>query len=467
MPIIAFLTRAAPIATILALAAPGEAQQAGHTFAPDLAPASAPAASALTADQDALVGRARALGATDVTAKPAPDGGVTLGGKLSGAQFALVFPARWMGDGALYAHGYSTPGTPVAVEADPVAKGPGAGLFKTIYGQGFAVGHSAYDKAGLGVETGVRNTMRLRDLLAGLGGKRIYVVGDSMGGGIVIALLERHPRAFAGGLARCGVVDSWQTLLGQLTDMRLAYNVLARGTPYVLPGEQDVRADALSSVPPAGTPDAAAPPYVWSRLAQVAQPPLALWMAAQRNPEGAEARIVRQVTAIGGFDYDAASLAYPLVTTTLGASDMVATAGGWIYDNRRKHYTVPGMTAQEEKALNADIQRVRADRKATAYLRRWHEATGRISTPLITLHNRIDSLVPYAQETGFEAKVRKNRRDRFLAAYAVPPTRAPLPVGGVEGNTHCGFSPAQTLAAWNALHQWGETGRKPGPDAVQ
>ena len=422
---------------------------------------------ALATDRNALVARAQSLGATNVTGKPAPNGGTTLNGKLGGAQFALVFPAGWKGDSLLYAHGYSTPGMPIVVEADPVEKGPGGALFRAIYDQGFAVGHSAYDKAGLGVETAVRNTKRLRDFITALGGKRVYVLGDSMGGSIVVTLLELYPRAFAGGLARCGVVDSWKTLLGQLTDMRLAYTVLTRDTPYALPGERDVRLDAISSVPPAGTPDQQATAYVWNRMGQVAQPPLALWTAAQKNPDGSEARIVRQVTAIGGFDYDAASLAYPLVTTALGASDMAATAGGWIYDNRQKHYSASGMTAQEETMLNAQIQRVRAAPKATAYLTRWHEATGRINRPLITMHNRIDSLVPYAQEVAFEAKVRANGRDRFLVAYAVPPTRAPLPIGGIEGYTHCGFSATQALAGWNALRQWVETKRKPGPEAIQ
>jgi pimeloyl-ACP methyl ester carboxylesterase len=447
------------IGLIFFSASTGSARQAMQT--------PAPAEAAATAAQDALVSRARDLGAADVIAKPAPDGGATISGKLSGVPFAIAFPTGWKGDGMLYSHGYSAPGTPAAVEADPVAKGPGGGLFRAVYGQGVAVGHSAYDKAGLGVETAVRNTKRLRDFLTALGGKRIYVVGDSMGGSIVVTLLELYPSAFAGGLARCGVVSSWKTLLGQLTDMRLAYNALTRGTPFVLPGEQDVRVSAISSVPPAGTADAAATAYVWGRMGQVAQPPLALWTAAQKNPDGPEARIARYVTAIGGFDYDAAALAYPLVTTALGASDMVATAGGWIYDNRKKHYTVPGMTAQEEATLNGQIQRVRAAPRAIAYLTKWHEATGRISTPLLTMHNRIDSLVPYAQETAFEAKVRRNGRERFLAAYAVPPTRAPLPIGGIEGYTHCGFTLGQTMAAWNALREWVETGRKPDPDAIR
>lgn len=411
--------------------------------------------------QQLLAAQASRLGATDVTATGRADGGVTINGRLDGNQFALAFPKGWTGDGLLYAHGYSPPGTPVAVSPDPVDKGLGTGALGEAYAQGFAVGHSAYAKAGLGVEAGANATARLRDLLARMGGKRIYVMGDSMGGGIVVTLLELYPRAFAGGLARCGVVANWQDLLGRLTDMRLAYNALTKGTPYALPGNQDVRRDAMSSRPPAGTPDAAAQAYVFAQIAKVGMPPLALWTAAQKDPTGREARIVRAVTTIGGFEYDAASLAYPLVTAALGADDMAATAGGWVHGNIGKVYAAPSLTAEENAALNRDIQRVEAAPQAVAYLRKWHTATGRIEAPLVTVHNRIDSLVPYAQEAQLAAAVAKAGRTAKLAQFTVPPTRAPLPIGGIEGYTHCGFDRGQTLAAWNALRAWGEQGRKP------
>lgn len=415
----------------------------------------------LTPHQNALVEHAKGLGATDITLAAAPDGGFTLDGKLEGDQFALAFPANWQGDALLFAHGYSTPGTPLAVATDPVAKAPGSGLLGAAYAQGFAVGHSAYDKAGLGVETGVANTKRLRDFVAALGGKRIYVMGDSMGGGIVVTLLEMYPRAFAGGFARCGVVDSWQELLGRLIDMRLAYNALTKGTPYALPGEQDVRRNAIAPEPPAGTPDALAQMYVFGQIGKVGGPPLALWAAAQKDPNGREAKIARAVTAIGGFDYDAAALAFPLVTASLGAEDMAATAGGWVYGNVGKVYTAPGLSEDELAALNRGIQRVEAAPQALAYLKQWHTATGMLSTPLVTIHNRIDSLVPYAQEEALGAAVAKAGRGRYLVQYGVPPTKAPLPIGGLEGYTHCGFDKAQTLAAWNALRGWVETGAKP------
>lgn len=433
-----------------------------RALSPSTARQAAPAAAATD-----WASRATALGATGVTVRPAPDGGIYLGGKLEGAQFALGIPAGWQGDGLLYAHGYSTPGMPVEVAEDPAEKGPGTGLLGDAYRQGFAVGHSAYDKAGLGVETGVRNTVRLRDFLAKLGGKRVYVLGDSMGGGIVVALLEKYPHAFAGGFARCGVIDSWRTLLAQITDQRLAYNYFTHGTPYALPGPQDATRNAISSLPPTGMPNSQAQGHVFQKMLDVAATPLALWNAAAKSPGGAEAKIVRNVTAIGGFDYDAASLAFPLVTTALGAEDMTATAGGWVYDNRRKRYDAPGLSRDEVKALNGGIQRVQADRRALAYLDRWYEATGWIGVPLIVMHNRTDSLVPYAQQRAYVRKVERAGRARWLAAYTVPATRAPLPVGGVEGYTHCGFSKQQNRAAWAALRSWVEHGERPALDLIR
>ena len=411
---------------------------------------------------ETLVQKATSAGATDVKARKRSDGGVVLGGKIQGAQFALVIPASWNGDGLVYAHGYTAPGTPVEVAEDPVEK---PGLLKDAYEQGFVVGHSAYDKAGLGVETGAVNTLRLRDLAAQLGAKRIYVSGDSMGGGIVVALLETKPEAFAGGLARCGVVNSWTELLARLYDMRAAYTYLTRGTPYAY-AEADLRKNVIKPEPPALIKGAAAQFYVFGQMMKMAGPPLALWAAAQKNPQGPEARIVRQVTTIGGFEYDAASLAYPLVTAALASEDLTATAGGWVYDNDGRDFSTPDMSPEEAKAINAGVQRLKADPAALSYLERWHTASGRLKTPLVTMHNSIDSLVPYSQELAFSQAVAKAGASDFLAAYAVPPTKAPLP-GGQEGYTHCGFTREQTAAAWNALRSWVETGRKPSVDAVR
>ena len=114
------------------------------------------------------------------------------------------------------------------------------------------------------------------------------------------------------------------------------------------------------------------------------------------------------------------------MTAALGADDMAATAGGQPYGNVGKVYASPTLTPAEAAALNRNIQRVTASPKALAYLTRWHEATGRISAPLVTMHNTIDSLVPYAQEMELKATVAKAGKTARLTEYPVPPLRAQI-----------------------------------------
>lgn len=421
----------------------------------------------LTAQQSALVARARTLGVADVATLPAPNGGFVLDGRLGSAQFSVAFPANWRGNALLFAHGYATPGTPTAVAANPLAPDGGApGLMRTVYDDGYAVGHSAYDKSGMAVESGTRNTLRLRDLLVALGARRMLVAGGSMGGNIVMSLIEQHPKAFDGAISACGVTDGWEREFRQLVDMRAAYNVLTEGTPYALPGEHDITKSAYPMDPPAGqtsTSDA----YRNERFLKIAMPIAGLVQAARANPDGREARIVRQVASIGGFEPELASLAFPLITVSLAMDDLNATLGGPIYGNVGKVYASPELTATEAQALNARIQRISASPAAVAMARRWHQSTGHFRTPLITIHNRIDSLVPYAQSEALGRIVAAAGNGRRLVQYAVAGTKAPLPVGGVSGYTHCGFSPEQMHAGWKALKTWVETGRRPAPDAVK
>lgn len=442
-------------AMLLACAAPAalQAQEAPST--------------ALTSAQSTLVAKAAKHGATDLKTLPAPDGGFILAGKLEGDQFSVAFPAGWSGGALLFAHGYSAPGSPVAVAEDPLSPAVGTnGMMLKVYQDGYAAGHSAYDKAGMGVQTATENTLRLRDFLTRLGAKRVLVAGGSMGGNIVMSLIEQHPKAFAGAISACGVTDGWESLFGQLIDMRAAYNVLTEGTPYALPGEHDLLKSAFPMDPPAGEA-ASSDVFRNGRIVQIALPVLMLAQAAVANPEGPEARILKQVASIGGFEPEAASIAFPLVTVTLGMDDLAATLGGGIYGNVGKVYASPEMTAEEAAAFNARVQRIAADPAAVANARRWHQTTGRFQVPLVTIHNRIDSLVPYAQAEALGRIVAAAGNGKRLVQYGVPGTKAPLPVGGVEGYTHCGFSPEQMAATWEALKNWVETGRRPAADAVK
>lgn len=407
--------------------------------------------------QRALADRITSAGANDVDPNGNPDGGMTIDARLDGRQFVLAVPARWNGQAVLFAHGYSAPGTPVAVPRDPLTKDPAGGLTRAAYGQGFAVGYSAYDKAGIGVESGARATLALRRLVGRITPGRVYVAGGSMGGNIVMALIEREPQAFAGALSACGVTTGWQEEIGALIDMRAAYNYFTRDTPYALPGNGDLQRSALNPLPPA-LPTLVGGPWRMMQMKRLASPIERLFDDARANPAGPAAGIVRKISSLVPFDADPASFIFPLITVSLGQDDMKATFGGNVYGNVGKHYQSAALNAAETAALNAGIQRIAADAAAVRYADDWHRTTGRFSIPLVAMHNRIDSLVPYNQAEGLQAQVARAGNTRHLVLFAVDPVRKPIPGTGVSGYTHCGFTPAQLARAWNTLRQQVERG---------
>jgi pimeloyl-ACP methyl ester carboxylesterase len=417
------------------------------------------------AAQAILLSKARSAGATDLETAAGPGGGMIVNGRLAGRPFVLAIPARWNGEAVLFGQGYATPGSTPGVPTDPIAKDPGGGTLEYIYREGLAVGIAAFDKSGIATESGAKNTLRLHDLVVELGATRQYVVGGSMGGSIVMSLIELYPGAFTGAVSMCGVTEGWLPLIEQLSDMRAAYNVLTDGTPYALPGEHDVTRSALPTVPTAGDPtpgDA----FREQQKMKILMPVFALFSAAKANPGGKEARIVRQVAAIGGFAPDPAAFGAPLYSAALGMDDIAATMGGQPVGNIGKFYAPPDMSAEEAADFNRRIQRFAADPKAVVYAGQWHEATGKFRVPLVTVHQTLDALVPFSQSDGLGRIVKNVGNAANLVQYEVPPTRFALP-GGMDGYTHCGFSAEQNIAAFEAMRNWVRTGKKPGPDAVK
>ncbi|MBX3595829.1 alpha/beta hydrolase [Sphingomonas sp.] len=417
------------------------------------------------ADSARLLAGLAAAAATDLVASPAPDGGTIVNGKLEGRAFVIAMPANWTGETVLFGQGYATPGSVPTVPSDPIAKDPGGGTLKHIYGKGLALGIAAFDKSGVATKSGAINTLRLRDVFAKLGAGRQYVVGGSMGGSIVMSLIELYPDKFDGAVSMCGITEGWLPLIGQMADLRAAWNVLTVDTPYALPGELDVRRSGLPVVPPEGdkTPGDA---FREAQKLKVLTPVFALFLAAKANPQGKEAQLVRQLAAISGFAPDPAAIGAPLYSAVLGMDDIRATMGGMPVSNRGKDYVVPGMSPAENKAFNAAIQRFDADQAAVAYATKWHQSTGTFKVPLVTVHQTEDALVPYSQTVGLGRVTAKAGNSERLAQYAVPPTRFDLP-GGLTGYSHCGFTPKQNIDAFEAMHSWVTTGVRPGPSVVQ
>lgn len=420
----------------------------------------------LSADQQALVRAAQQAGAQDVAGAPLDDGGMRLTGKLDGRAFSLAIPWRWNKQAVLFANGYSVPGLRNAIDIpDNPLKDDTFGVYRIPYAQGFAVGLSAYDKSGIGVQTGIENTHRLKQFLDRFGSTRAYLIGASMGGSITEGLIERYPADFPGALAACGVVDNWPSEIGRLIDLRASYNYFTRGTAYSLPGDQHLDHSALSTWA-SPTFKSVTPFYAFMQLKRLGAPITKLFAAAQANPTGPEQRIIDNIAATTGAAKDLASFLQPIVTISIGMDDIEATFGGSIYDNTTKAYASPYLSAEENRALNRDIQRIHADPRALAYAADWHRATGKFSTKLISIYNSTDPLVPSElQEPALLQAVHDSGNDQNLVQETLPPMRVPQqPFTEAKGYAHCGFTPDQIATAWGELRHWVESNQRPDGD---
>jgi pimeloyl-ACP methyl ester carboxylesterase len=421
---------------------------------------SGPERRAVTPAQQQLVDRMTAAGAAAVDANGRADGGMSVAGTLAGRPFGIAVPARWNGQAVLFANGYSIPGSPVSVPADPVAKDPSGGFLTAAYKQGFAVGQSAFDKPAMAVKSGVANTLRLRGWFERLGTRRFYLGGASMGGNIVMALIEQHPRAFAGAMSACGVTGDWNSEVGSLVDLRAAYNFYTRGTKYELPGNHDITANGVSPTPPTGLGFARAPWLFW-QLKRMSGVMADLFKAARANPSGPEARMVARIASVAKADADPASFIFPIMTAMVSMEDMRASFGGVVYGNVGKVYDSPSLTPGEKAELNAGIQRVASDAPARAFAVQWHQSTGRFTTPLVAVHNRHDGLVFAEQALLLKQRVQVAGNQAHLFQLWAPSLQKDIPGTGLKGWAHCGFNPRQAAVLWNTLHDWVESGRKP------
>jgi pimeloyl-ACP methyl ester carboxylesterase len=421
---------------------------------------SGPERRAITPTQKRLVDRMAQAGAEAIDANGRSDGGMSVAGTLAGRAFGIAVPARWNGQAVLFANGYSIPGTPVSVPADPVAKDPSGGFLTAAYNQGFAVGQSAFDKPAMAVKSGVANTLRLRGWFERIGARRFYVGGASMGGNIVMALIEQHPDAFAGAMSACGVTGGWDSEVGSLVDLRAAYNFYTSGTKYELPGNHDIAANGLSPVPPTGLGFVRTPWLFW-QIKRMSGVIADLFKAARVDPNGPEARIIARIASVTKADADPASFIFPIMTAMVSMEDMRASFGGVVYGNVDKRYESPLLGIAGKAQLNAGIQRIASDARARAFAVEWHRSTGRFTTPLITVHNPHDGLV-FAQEAILlRQRVSAAGNDARLFQLWAPSLQKDIPGTGLKGWAHCGFNPRQAAVLWKTLHGWVESGRKP------
>lgn len=375
-------------------------------------------------------------------------------GILNNTSYQVEVPTNWNGMLVMYAHGYAGEGANLSVSPPAIRR--------HLLSQGYAWAASSYSKNYYDVRAGVEDTNALaiefvniarqngRTLAAPF---KTYIMGVSMGGHITAAAVDEENIATANNRIRYNGALPMCAVLGdtELFDYFAAYQSAAQveaGMPAtswpvanwaaIAP---QVQARLFSSFP-GGTPNGPAVPTAQGlRLKQIVQNltggPRPLFDLAYAGP--------LQATVWGTFGRDGK-------INGILSEDVVSTK------NIVFQLDADPALSAEEQAYNASIFRVQAQPDANRLRRdglRWVPKTNAlIKVPMVSIHTLGDMYVPFSME-----QIYKRRADAAGTAGL-------LVQRAIRGISHCDFTLAEQVAAFEAMVKWEQQGIKPEGDDV-
>jgi pimeloyl-ACP methyl ester carboxylesterase len=344
-----------------------------------------------------------------------------LKGTLGDTGYLISKPDNWNGGLILFAHGYEGEREGRGLEGEPKL----SAYFKR---GNYAWAAAGYRSAGYRPDWFLADTIAVRrHFIETFGWPRwIILYGESMGGHVTVAGLEQHPELFQGGMTECGVVDG----IG-LIDWYYAYTAAAEyfsGVPLL-----DAAPEDFSTLVNGPFVDRIGRPGRYTERGRrfdsvarhLAGGDLPLWSEAMAQHSLDDLRARRP-----GPEY---------------ARELARHA-----DTRQIVYDIDPGLGVDTATLNRDIRRVVPEaggRSATNPV--FAPFTGRIRTPLMTLHGTADLDVPLRLE--------QNYRRRTIAAG----TSRLLVQRTQRVAAHCEFDQGAREKLFDDLVAWIERGVVP------
>lgn len=369
-------------------------------------------------------------------------------GVLGNAGYRVEVPKQWNGMLVMYAHGYAGTG--------PLLNVTNPSIRRHLIENGYAWAASSYSTNYYDVRAGVEDTNALaqafRDIARANGRplpkpRKVYIMGHSMGGHITGAAIEletwitaRHKMRYDGAVPMCGVMGDTE-----LFDYFVAYQLAAQ---------------QLAGLPAPGFPDTG-----WATVAPQVRAALFTTFPTVPTAQGFKLKaVVENLT--GGrrpiFDQGFANTGLQnVVWGTFGADGTInAILTRNVTDTRGIVYQFdadPALSA-EEAAFNASILRVQPDPMANRL--RWDglrwipKVHGFFRVPVVSIHTLGDMYVPFHMQQIYRQRAERHGSGRWLVQRAI---RAP---------SHCDFTVAEQVSAFEAMTQWEQRGVKPAGDDV-
>ena len=384
---------------------------------------------------------------------------VTTGTLADGATYLIEVPSPWNGTLLLYSHGYVSRGS-----ANPARDVGDSGTRAYLLANGFALAGSSYANGGWALQEAIPDQLATLDAFDAQVGTptRTIAWGHSLGGIITAGLLQTAPDRFSAALPMCGVlaggVATWNQALdaafaiqqllpggaalhvvnitNPLSNFFTSLNVLASAQASSQGRARIALAGALGDLP--GWFDPASPE------------PAATDFAAQENNQ-----------YLWTANVDAAFL-------FAARAELEFRAGGNPSWNTGVNYTkqlsnsidlaeVQALYAQAGLSLDTDLatlnnaSRISANPASVDYLTQNIVFNGDLGgKPVLTMHTTGDGLVVDTDEQAYRSAVNKAGNGPLLREVFV------------HRAGHCAFTPAETVAALQALISRLDTGHWAG-----
>jgi hypothetical protein len=364
-------------------------------------------------------------------------------GVLGGASYRVEVPATWNGKLVMYAHGYAGNDTPLGVDNPAIRR--------HLIQQGYAWAASSYSKNYYDVRAGVEDTNRLANefnkITAAAGRplaapSRIYITGISMGGHITGAAIEAETAATAvnkvayhGAVPMCGVMGDAE-LFNQFAAVQVTAQAMAGLPKYPTANWADISTQVTKAL--------------FTTFPSVPTADGVKYMSVLQNITGGPRPLFAQGLAFGGsFGYMWGSLG--------GDGTITGILTKNVLDTNAYTYKIDGDTAGS-KTLNDSVLKLTAAADANRLRRdglRWiPQINGEFKIPVVSIHTLGDMFVPFSMQQVYQKRVAAKGNGQWLVQRAI------------RGASHCDFTVAEQVDAFEAMVKWERDGTKPAGDDV-
>ena len=346
-------------------------------------------------------------------------------GVLDGASYRIEVPATWNGKLVMYAHGYAGNDTPLAVNNPSIRR--------YLIQNGYAWAAASYTKNYYDVRAGVEDTNKLAlnfNAITTAAGRtlaaptRTYITGHSMGGHITGAAIEAETAATAvnkvayhGAVPMCGVMGDAE-LFNQFAAVQVTAQAMAGLPKYPTANWADISTQVTSTL--------------FTTFPSVPTATGAKFVSVLQNITGGPRPLFAQGLAFGG--------SFPSMWGALGGDGTIEGDAA-------------GITA-----LNASVLKLQATADANRLRRdglRWiPQINGEIKIPVVSIHTLGDLFVPFSMQQVYKKRVDAKGNSQWLVQRAI------------RGASHCDFTVAEQVDAFEAMIKWERDGVKPAGDDV-